>query len=74
MGGTRSLGVRFAGIDIREEPSAGLAFEQQYAAVGPANALVRHGWPAAQGMRRIRLVPGRAPDAVAGGQVCQYTL
>jgi thiol-disulfide isomerase/thioredoxin len=29
-GDTRSLGVRFAGIDIREEPSAGLAFEQQY--------------------------------------------
>jgi thiol-disulfide isomerase/thioredoxin len=27
---TRSLGVRFAGIDIREEPAAGLAFERQY--------------------------------------------
>jgi thiol-disulfide isomerase/thioredoxin len=29
-GDTRSLAVRFAGIDIREEPAAGLAFEQQY--------------------------------------------
>ncbi len=27
---TRFLGVRFAGIDIREEPSAGLAFERGY--------------------------------------------
>jgi thiol-disulfide isomerase/thioredoxin len=27
---TRSLGVRFAGIDIREEPSAGPAFERPY--------------------------------------------
>jgi thiol-disulfide isomerase/thioredoxin len=27
---TRPLGVRFAGIDIREEPSAGLAFERNY--------------------------------------------
>ncbi len=27
---TRSLGVRFAGIDIREEPAAGLAFESRY--------------------------------------------
>jgi thiol-disulfide isomerase/thioredoxin len=29
-GETRFLGVRFAGIDIREEPSAGLAFERGY--------------------------------------------
>ena len=29
-GDTRSLRVLFAGIDIREEPSAGLAFEQHY--------------------------------------------
>ncbi len=29
-GDTRSLGVRFAGIDIREDPAAGLAFERQY--------------------------------------------
>ncbi len=28
--GTRRLGVRFAGIDIREQPSAGLAFERGY--------------------------------------------
>ncbi len=27
---TRFLGVRFAGVDIREEPSAGLAFERGY--------------------------------------------
>lgn len=27
-GDTRSLGVHFAGIDVREEPSAGLAFER----------------------------------------------
>ena len=27
---TRSLGVRFAGIDIREDRSAGLAFERKY--------------------------------------------
>jgi thiol-disulfide isomerase/thioredoxin len=27
---TRSPGVHFAGIDIREEPTAGLAFERQY--------------------------------------------
>jgi len=27
---TRFLGVRFLGIDIREDPSAGLAFEQHY--------------------------------------------
>jgi thiol-disulfide isomerase/thioredoxin len=27
---TRFLGARFAGIDIREEPSAGLAFERNY--------------------------------------------
>ena len=27
---TRFLGVRFAGIDIREDPSAGLAFERKY--------------------------------------------
>ncbi len=27
---TRSLGVRFLGIDIREEPSAGRAFERQH--------------------------------------------
>jgi thiol-disulfide isomerase/thioredoxin len=27
---TRSLGVRFAGIDIREEPAAGLAFERNH--------------------------------------------
>jgi thiol-disulfide isomerase/thioredoxin len=27
-GDTRSLGVRFLGIDIREEPTAGLAFER----------------------------------------------
>ncbi len=27
---TRSLGVRFAGIDIREQPAAGLAFERHY--------------------------------------------
>ena len=27
---TRSLGVHFAGIDIREDPSAGLAFERKY--------------------------------------------
>jgi len=30
VGDTRSLGVRFAGIDIREEPAAGLAFERLY--------------------------------------------
>jgi len=29
-GDARSLGVRFAGIDIREDPAAGLAFERQY--------------------------------------------
>jgi thiol-disulfide isomerase/thioredoxin len=29
-GDTRRLGVRFAGIDIREEPAAGLAFERGY--------------------------------------------
>jgi thiol-disulfide isomerase/thioredoxin len=29
-GDTRSLGVHFAGIDIREQPAAGLAFEHQY--------------------------------------------
>jgi len=29
-GDTRSLGVRFAGIDIRERPAAGLAFERHY--------------------------------------------
>ncbi len=29
-GDTRSLGVHFAGIDIREDPSAGLAFERKY--------------------------------------------
>ena len=29
-GDTRILGVRFAGIDIREEPAAGLAFESLY--------------------------------------------
>jgi thiol-disulfide isomerase/thioredoxin len=29
-GDTRRLGVRFAGIDIREQPSAGLAFESRY--------------------------------------------
>ena len=29
-GDTRSLGVRFAGIDIREEPAAGLAFDRRY--------------------------------------------
>ncbi len=29
-GDTRSLGVHFAGIDIREDPAAGLAFEQKY--------------------------------------------
>jgi thiol-disulfide isomerase/thioredoxin len=29
-GDTRRLGVRFAGIDIREQPAAGLAFEQKY--------------------------------------------
>jgi thiol-disulfide isomerase/thioredoxin len=29
-GDTRSLGVRFVGIDIREEPAAGLAFERHY--------------------------------------------
>ncbi len=29
-GDTRSLGVHFAGIDIREQPAAGLAFERQY--------------------------------------------
>ena len=29
-GDTRSLGVRFAGIDIREQPAAGLAFERHY--------------------------------------------
>lgn len=29
-GDTRRLGVRFAGIDIREEPAAGLAFERNY--------------------------------------------
>jgi len=29
-GDTRSLGVRFAGIDIREDPAAGLAFEHHY--------------------------------------------
>ena len=27
---TRFLGVRFAGVDIREDPSAGLAFERSY--------------------------------------------
>ena len=27
---TRALGVRFAGIDIREQPAAGLAFERHY--------------------------------------------
>lgn len=27
---TRHLGVHFVGIDIRDDPSAGLAFEQQY--------------------------------------------
>jgi len=27
---TRFLGVRFAGVDIREDPSAGLAFERGY--------------------------------------------
>jgi thiol-disulfide isomerase/thioredoxin len=27
---TRFLGVRFAGVDIREDPSAGLAFERDY--------------------------------------------
>ncbi len=27
---THSLGVRFVGVDIREEPAAGLAFERQY--------------------------------------------
>jgi thiol-disulfide isomerase/thioredoxin len=27
---TRFLGVRFAGIDIREDPTAGLAFERHY--------------------------------------------
>ncbi len=26
----RHLGVRFAGIDVREQPAAGLAFEQEY--------------------------------------------
>ena len=29
-GDTRALGVRFAGIDIREGPAAGLAFEDHY--------------------------------------------
>jgi peroxiredoxin len=29
-GDTNSLGVRFAGIDIGEDPTAGLAFEHQY--------------------------------------------
>jgi thiol-disulfide isomerase/thioredoxin len=29
-GDTRFIGVRFAGIDIREEPAAGLAFERHY--------------------------------------------
>ena len=29
-GDTRILGVRFAGIDIREEPAPGLAFERSY--------------------------------------------
>ncbi len=29
-GDTRSLGVHFAGIDIREDPAAGLAFERKY--------------------------------------------
>jgi len=27
---THRLGVRFAGIDVREQPAAGLAFEKQY--------------------------------------------
>jgi thiol-disulfide isomerase/thioredoxin len=29
-GDTRFLGVRFAGIDIREQPAAGVAFEREY--------------------------------------------
>ena len=29
-GDTRFLGVRFLGIDVRDDPAAGLAFEQQY--------------------------------------------
>jgi thiol-disulfide isomerase/thioredoxin len=29
-GDTRPLGVRFAGIDIRDNPAAGLAFERRY--------------------------------------------
>ncbi len=35
---TRFLGVRFAGVDIREEPSAGLAFERGYRIPTPASA------------------------------------
>jgi thiol-disulfide isomerase/thioredoxin len=36
--GGRILGVRFLGIDIREDPHAGLAFEQHYSVPYPASA------------------------------------
>src|SRR6266581_4895571 len=33
---TRFLGVRFLGIDVRENPAAGLAFEQHYSITYPS--------------------------------------
>jgi thiol-disulfide isomerase/thioredoxin len=48
---TADLGVRFAGIDVRDNPSAGLAFEQahhiSYPSISDPNSLIAAGFGAA---------------------------